>query len=61
MMDICKRSVVLAKGGDRDTYRPVSDSSNVCNSSNPVEMVESFSPGTLLCRPNVLHGKGLSK
>ncbi|RXA18029.1 phosphoribosylformimino-5-aminoimidazole carboxamide ribotide isomerase [Methanosarcina sp. MSH10X1] len=59
VMDIFNRSVVLAKGGDREKYRPVSDSSNVCNSSNPVEMVEFLQPREIyIADLNVLQGKG---
>ena len=52
VMDIFNRSVVLAKGGVREKYLPVSDSSIVCSSSDPVDIVELLqSQGSLYCRP----------
>jgi phosphoribosylformimino-5-aminoimidazole carboxamide ribotide isomerase len=58
-MDIFNRSVVLAKGGDREKYRPVSDSSTVCNSSDPVDIVELLRPREVyIADLNVLQGKG---
>ena len=52
VMDIFNRSVVLAKGGVREKYLPVSDSSAVCSSSDPVDIVEAPSAqGSLYCRP----------
>ncbi|WP_292376606.1 HisA/HisF-related TIM barrel protein [Methanosarcina sp. UBA411] len=59
VMDIFNRSVVLAKGGDREKYRPVSDSSTVCNSSDPVDIVELLRPREVyIADLNVLQGKG---
>lgn len=59
MMDIFNRSVVLAKGGDREKYRPVSDSSTVCSSSDPVDIVELLRPREVyIADLNVLQGKG---
>jgi uncharacterized protein related to proFAR isomerase len=40
VMDIFNRSVVLAKGGIREKYLPVSDSSIICTNSNPLNLVE---------------------
>ena len=58
-MDIFNRSVVLAKGGDREKYRPVSDSSTVCSSSDPVDIVELLRPREVyIADLNVLQGKG---
>ncbi len=59
VMDIFNRSVVLAKGGIREKYRPVSDSSIVCNSSDPVDIVELLRPREVyIADLNVLQGKG---
>lgn len=59
VMDIFNRSVVFAKGGDREKYRPVSDSSTVCSSSDPVSIVELLRPREVyIADLNVLQGKG---
>lgn len=59
VMDIFNRSVVLAKGGVREKYRPVSDTSTVCSSSDPVEIVELLHPREVyIADLNVLQGKG---
>lgn len=59
MMDIFNRSVVLAKGGVREKYRPVSDSSTVCTNSDPVDLVESLRPREVyIADLNVLQDKG---
>ncbi|HII91310.1 MAG TPA: phosphoribosylformimino-5-aminoimidazole carboxamide ribotide isomerase [Methanosarcina sp.] len=58
VMDIFNRSVVLAKGGVREKYRPVSDTSIVCSSSAPVEIVELLHPKEVyIADLNVLQGK----
>lgn len=59
VMDIFNHSVVLAKGGIREKYRPVSDTSIVCSSSNPVEVIELLHPREVyIADLNVLQGKG---
>nr|WP_329957344.1 HisA/HisF-related TIM barrel protein [Methanosarcina barkeri] len=59
MMDIFNRNVVLAKGGIREKYRPVSDSSTVCSSSDPVDIVELLHPREVyIADLNVLQDKG---
>ncbi len=59
VMDIFNRRVVLAKGGVREKYLPVSDSSAVCGSSDPVEMVKLLQPREVyIADLNVLQGKG---
>lgn len=59
VMDIFNRNVVLAKGGVREKYRPVSDSSTVCSSSDPVDIVELLHPREVyIADLNVLQGKG---
>jgi phosphoribosylformimino-5-aminoimidazole carboxamide ribotide isomerase len=59
VMDIFNRSVVLAKGGNRENYRPVSDSSNLCSNSDPVDIVEFLHPREVyIADLNVLQGKG---
>ncbi len=59
VMDIFNRNVVLAKGGVREKYRPVSDSSTVCSSSDPVDIVELLHPSEVyIADLNVLQGKG---
>jgi phosphoribosylformimino-5-aminoimidazole carboxamide ribotide isomerase len=58
-MDIFNRSVVLAKGGVREEYRPVSDSSIICNSSDPLIIVELLRPREVyIADLNKLQGKG---
>lgn len=57
VMDIFNRNVVLAKGGIRENYRPVSDSSGVCSSPDPVEIVEVLQPlEVYIADLNVLQG-----
>ena len=59
VMDIFNRGVVLAKGGIREKYRSVSDSSTACNSSDPVDIVEHLHPREIyIADLNVLQGKG---
>src|SRR5512133_2454098 len=59
VMDIFNRTVVLAKGGIRENYRPVSDSSAVCKTSNPLEILEFLRPGEVyIADLNALQGKG---
>jgi len=58
VMDIFNRSVVLAKGGVREKYRPVSDSSTVCSNSDPVDIIELLHPREVyIADLNVLQGK----
>jgi len=53
------RSVVLAKGGIREKYRSVSDSSAVCSSSDPVGIVELLHPREIyIADLNMLQDKG---
>ena len=59
VMDIFNRSVVLAKGGIREKYRPVSDSSIICNSSDPLNIVDLLRPREVyIADLNRLQGKG---
>ncbi|WP_410508068.1 HisA/HisF-related TIM barrel protein [Methanosarcina hadiensis] len=59
VMDIFNRTVVLAKGGIRENYRPVSDSSSVCKTSIPQEILELLRPGEVyIADLNALQGKG---
>lgn len=59
VMDIFNHNVVLAKGGVREKYRPVSDTSTVCSSSDPVEVIELLHPREVyIADLNVLQGKG---
>jgi phosphoribosylformimino-5-aminoimidazole carboxamide ribotide isomerase len=44
VMDIFNRGVVLAKGGHRENYFPVSDSSIICSNANPLDIVELLRP-----------------
>jgi len=58
VMDIFNRSVVLAKGGVREKYHPVSDSSTVCSSSDPVDIVKLLHPREIyIADLNMLQGK----
>lgn len=59
VMDIFNHTVVLAKGGIRENYRPVSDSSAVCKTSIPQEILELLHPGEVyIADLNALQGKG---
>ncbi|WP_440946673.1 HisA/HisF-related TIM barrel protein [Methanosarcina sp. T3] len=59
VMDIFNRNVVLAKGGVRENYRPVSNSSAVCRTSVPLEIVEALHPREVyIADLNALQGKG---
>jgi phosphoribosylformimino-5-aminoimidazole carboxamide ribotide isomerase len=59
VMDIFNRSVVLAKGGIREDYRPISDSSIICRSSDPLLIVELLRPREVyIADLNRLQGKG---
>lgn len=59
VMDIFNRSVVLAKGGVREKYRPVSDSSIICSNSDPLDIVEFLQPREVyIADLNALQGKG---
>jgi phosphoribosylformimino-5-aminoimidazole carboxamide ribotide isomerase len=59
VMDIFNRNVVLAKGGVREKYHPVSDSSAICSSSNPIEIVKLLHPREIyIADLNMLQGKG---
>jgi len=44
VMDIFNRGVVLAKGGHRENYFPVSDSSIICSNADPLDIVELLRP-----------------
>ncbi|MDR7664569.1 HisA/HisF-related TIM barrel protein [Methanosarcina sp. Z-7115] len=58
VMDIFNRSVVLAKGGVREKYLHVSDSSAVCSSSDPVSIIKLLQPREVyIADLNVLQGK----
>lgn len=58
-MDIFNRNVVLAKGGIRKNYRPVSDSSTICKTSIPLEILEFLQPREVyIADLNALQGKG---
>jgi phosphoribosylformimino-5-aminoimidazole carboxamide ribotide isomerase len=59
VMDIFNGSAVLAKGGIRERYSPVSDSSLLCNNSNPLDIVELLKPREVyIADLNMLQGKG---
>lgn len=59
VMDLFDHCVVHAKGGNRKEYRPVSESSTVCSSSDPVEIVKALKPGEVyIADLNVLQGSG---
>ena len=59
VMDIFNRSVVLAKGGIREKYLPVSDSSIICSNSDPLDIVEFLRPREVyIADLNILQGKG---
>jgi phosphoribosylformimino-5-aminoimidazole carboxamide ribotide isomerase len=58
-MDIYNRTVVLAKGGVREKYLPVSDSSNICKTSIPIEILEVLHPREIyIADLNALQRKG---
>ncbi len=59
VMDIFNHTVVLAKGGVRENYLPVSDSSAVCKTSIPLEILEFLRPREVyIADLNALQGKG---
>ena len=59
VMDIFNRGVVLAKGGLRENYFPVSDSSIICSNSDPQNIVELLRPKEVyIADLNVLQQKG---
>jgi phosphoribosylformimino-5-aminoimidazole carboxamide ribotide isomerase len=59
VMDIFNRSAVLAKGGIREKYRLVSNSSKICNSSDPLNIVDFLQPREVyIADLNRLQGKG---
>ncbi|MGV8078251.1 MAG: HisA/HisF-related TIM barrel protein [Methanosarcina sp.] len=59
VMDIFNRRVVLAKGGIREKYLPVSDSSIICSNSDPLDIVEFLRPREVyIADLNALQGKG---
>jgi phosphoribosylformimino-5-aminoimidazole carboxamide ribotide isomerase len=58
-MDIFNGSAVLAKGGVREKYLPVSDSSLICKNPDPIAIVEHLKPGEIyIADLNMLQGKG---
>jgi phosphoribosylformimino-5-aminoimidazole carboxamide ribotide isomerase len=59
VMDIFNRGVVLAKGGLRENYFPVSDSSIIFSNSDPLDIVELLRPQEVyIADLNVLQQKG---
>jgi|ERR1035437_194647 phosphoribosylformimino-5-aminoimidazole carboxamide ribotide isomerase len=59
VMDIFNHGVVLAKGGLRENYFPVSDSSIICSNSDPLDIVELLRPQEVyIADLNVLQQKG---
>lgn len=59
VMDIFNRSAVHAKGGNRENYLPVSDSSIICNVSDPLSLVELLRPREVyIADLNRLQGRG---
>ena len=59
VMDIFNRGVVLAKGGLRENYFPVSDSSIICSNADPLNIVELLRPQEVyIADLNVLQQKG---
>jgi phosphoribosylformimino-5-aminoimidazole carboxamide ribotide isomerase len=58
-MDVFNRSVVLAKGGIREKYLPISDSSVTCSNSDPLKVAKFLRPREVyIADLNVLQGKG---
>lgn len=59
VMDIFNRSVVFAKGGIREKYLPISDSSIICSNSDPLDIVQFLRPREVyIADLNILQGKG---
>jgi len=59
VMDIFNRSVVLAKGGIREKYLPISDSSIICSNSDPLDIVQFLRPREIyIADLNILQDKG---
>ncbi|MDW7731524.1 MAG: HisA/HisF-related TIM barrel protein [Methanolobus sp.] len=44
VLDIFNRTVVHAQGGNRHEYKPIHFSSHICNSSDPVKVIETIRP-----------------
>ncbi|MBN2110041.1 MAG: phosphoribosylformimino-5-aminoimidazole carboxamide ribotide isomerase [Methanosarcinaceae archaeon] len=44
VLDIFNRTVVHAQGGNRHEYKPIHFSSRICNSSDPIKVVETIRP-----------------
>ena len=61
VMDIFNGNAVLAKGGVRGKYLPVSYSSNICKDSDPLHIIEALNPKEVyIADLNRLQGIGLS-
>lgn len=59
VMDIFNCTVVHAKGGVREKYLPISDSSIICSSSDPLEIVKNLQPREVyIADLNTLQRKG---
>ncbi|ADI73916.1 histidine biosynthesis protein [Methanohalobium evestigatum Z-7303] len=59
VLDIYNRNVVHAKGGDRKHYHPINQTSKICNSSNPIEIIETVRPKEVYAADlNILQGTG---
>lgn len=61
VMDMFNGNVVLAKGGVREKYHPVSNSSNICKDSDPLQIIEALNPKEVyIADLNRLQGTGPS-
>lgn len=59
VLDIFNRTVVHAQGGNRHEYKPIHFSSRICNSSDPVRVVETIKPKEVyIADLNLLEGIG---
>ncbi|WP_135606605.1 HisA/HisF-related TIM barrel protein [Methanococcoides sp. NM1] len=60
VFDVYNHNAVHAQGGDRRMYRPVHESSLICTTSDPVEIVRSLRPAEVyIADLNRLQGQGV--
>lgn len=59
VLDIYNHTVVHAQGGNRQNYQPIHKSSILCNSSNPLAVIEAINPKEVyIADLNILQGIG---
>ncbi len=59
VLDICNHIVVHAQGGNRQNYQPIHKSSVLCNSSEPLAVIDAIKPKEVyIADLNILQGIG---